>query len=68
MTYNSNKIMTIPRIGYKHTNMREGSLFWSYKNGDERMTDNEVTFWLDTAKKEHFFTTDRNIKYVEENV
>jgi hypothetical protein len=68
MTYNSNKILTIPRIGYKHTNMREGSLFWDYKNGDEKISDNEVTFWLETAKKEHFFTTDRNIKYVEENV
>jgi hypothetical protein len=48
--------------------MREGSLFWDYKNGDEKISDNEVTFWLETAKKEHFFTTDRNIKYVEENV
>jgi len=68
MTYNSNKILTIPRIGYKHTNMREGSLFWNYKYGEEKISDNEVSFWLETAKKEHFFTTDRNIKYVEENV
>jgi hypothetical protein len=67
MTYNSNKIMTIPKIGYKHTNMREGSLFWTYKYGEEKISDDEVSFWLDTAKKEHFFTSDRNIKYVEEN-
>ena len=63
LTYNSIKIMTIPRIGYKHTNMREGSVFWNYKFGDDRMTDNEVSFWLESAKKEHFFINDRNIKY-----
>jgi GT2 family glycosyltransferase len=68
ITYNSNKIMTIPRIGYKHTNMREESLFWNYKYGEEKISDNEVSFWLESAKKEHFFTSDRDIKYVEENV
>lgn len=65
LTYNSTKIMTIPRLGYKHVNMRESSLFWNYKNGKNVITDNEVKFWLDTAKKEYFFTNDRNIKYEE---
>ena len=55
--------MTIPRLGYKHTNLREGSIFWNYKFGDNKITDDEVRFWLDTAKKEYFFTVDRNIKY-----
>jgi glycosyltransferase involved in cell wall biosynthesis len=63
LTYNTAKIMTIPRIGYKHTNMREGSIFWNYKFGDEKISDDEVTFWLETAKKEYFFTSDRNIKF-----
>ena len=63
MTYNSNKIMTIPRIGYKHTNMREGSIFWNYKNGENKVTQDEVSFWIESAKKEHFFKEDRNIKY-----
>ena len=63
LTYNSVKLMTIPRIGYKHLNMREGSIFWNYKNGVNRVTEDEVRFWLDTAKKEHFFNEDRNIKY-----
>tara|TARA_R110000772_G_scaffold221502_1_gene331904 strand:- start:1238 stop:2044 length:807 start_codon:yes stop_codon:yes gene_type:complete len=63
LTYNSVNIMTIPRIGYKHTNLREGSIFWNYKNGEQRMTDDEVRFWLESAKKEHFFVDDRNIKY-----
>lgn len=68
LTYNSVKIMTIPKIGYKHLNMREGSIFWNYKNGENRVTDDEVRFWLDSAKKEHFFIDDRNIKYEPENV
>ena len=63
LTYNSVNIMTIPRIGYKHMNLRFGSIFWNYKNGEERVTDDEVKFWLESAKKEHFFTNDRGIKY-----
>lgn len=63
LTYNSTKIMTVPRIGYKHTNMREGSVFWNYKFGDDTMSDDEVSFWLESAKKEHFFVNDRDIKY-----
>jgi hypothetical protein len=66
LSYNSTKIMTIPRIGYKHTNLREGSIFWNYKNGEQKISDNEVKFWIESAKKEHFFTSDRNIKYVPE--
>jgi GT2 family glycosyltransferase len=63
LTYNSVKIMTIPKIGYKHMNMREGSIFWNYKNSEEKLSDDEVVFWINSAKKEHFFTSDRNIKY-----
>jgi GT2 family glycosyltransferase len=63
LTYNSVQIMTIPRIGYKHTNLRVGSIFWNYKNDENRLSDNEVKFWLESAKKEHFFTNDRGIKY-----
>lgn len=68
LTYNSARIMTIPRIGYKHTNMRESSIFWNYKFGDKKITETEAKFWIDTAKKEYFFTYDRNIKYEETNV
>jgi glycosyltransferase involved in cell wall biosynthesis len=68
LTYNSVSIMTIPRLAYKHTNMREGSIFWSYKNGEVKMIDDEVKFWIGTAKKEYFFTDDRVIKYQPENV
>ena len=68
LTYNSAKIMTIPKLGYKHTNMRESSIFWNYKNGENVLTEHEVKFWLETAKKEHFFINDRNIKYEQEKV
>lgn len=68
LTYNSVKIMSVPRIGYKHTNMREGSIFWNYKFGENKITDNEISFWLESAKKEHFFVSDRNIKYEPQDV
>ena len=68
LTYNSVSIMTIPKLGYKHTNLREGSIFWNYKFGEEKMLEDEVKFWIQTAKKEFFFIEDRNIKYQLENV
>jgi len=68
LTYNSVLIMTIPRIGYKHTNMREGSIFWDYKFGEDKISEEEIKFWVQTAKKEYFFTDDRVIKYEPQNV
>jgi hypothetical protein len=58
--------MTVPKIGYQHVNFRENSLFWLYKNSEtDKMSENEVKFWLDTAKKEYFFKNKRDITYVE---
>lgn len=68
MTHNSVRIMSIPRIGYKHTNLRDGSIFWNYKNGEDVMTENEVRFWIDSAKKEYFFINDRAIKFEPQEV
>jgi hypothetical protein len=31
------------------------------------MVDDEVKFWVQTAKKEYFFRDDRTIKYTSEN-
>jgi glycosyltransferase involved in cell wall biosynthesis len=67
LTYNSVSIMTIPKLGYKHVNLREGSIFWNYKNGENKMLEDEVKFWIQTAKKEYFFTDDRVIKYQSDN-
>lgn len=68
MTHNSIRIMSIPKIGYKHTNLREGSIFWNYKNGDNILSEEEVRFWIDSAKKEYFFINDRAIKYDAQEV
>ena len=68
MTHNSVKIMSIPRIGYKHVNLREGSIFWNYKKGDDTLTDDEVKFWVESAKKEYLFINDRAIKYEPQEV
>lgn len=68
LTYNSVSIMTIPRLGYKHSNLREGSLFWNYKYGENKMTEDEVRFWIKTAKQEYFFVDDRAIKYEPTNI
>ena len=67
LTYNSVSIMTIPKLGYKHVNLREGSIFWNYKFGESKMIEDEVKFWIQTAKKEYFFTDDRVIKYESSN-
>jgi hypothetical protein len=66
LSHNNVLIMTVPKIGYQHVNFRENSLFWSYKNlENHKLSEKEVKFWLDTAKKEFFFKTVRDIKYVE---
>jgi len=64
LTHNGVRIMTVPKAGYQHVNLREDSLFWRYKN-DEKMilSENEVKFWLDTAKKEFFFKNKRDVNY-----
>ena len=63
-TYNDCVVMTIPKVGYKHTNQRVNSLFWDYKfNPDFKLSQDEATFWIELAKKEYFFTKDRELQY-----
>ena len=64
LAYNGVEIMTVPKIGYQHVDFRENSLFWMYKNDEkEKLSENEVKFWLETAKKEYFFKNKRDIIY-----
>lgn len=63
MVYNSMMIITIPKLGYKHLNMREGSIFWNYKYGQTPLTPEEAKFWMELPGKEYFFTEDRKIKF-----
>jgi len=66
LTQNNVKILTVPKIGYQHVNFREDSLFWQYKNNeDTKLSEKEVKFWVETAKKEFFFKTKRDVTYVE---
>ena len=41
----------------------EGTIFWNYKHGEKSLTEDEVRFWIESAKKEYFFLNDRAIKY-----
>jgi len=65
-TNSGRNIMVIPKMGYKHMNMRPSSLFWEYKNSQDQtmqITPDEARFWMETAKKEFFYNDDRNIIY-----
>jgi hypothetical protein len=65
LTHNNVIVMTVPKIGYQHVNFRENSLFWAYKNDNSmKMSEDEVKFWLETAKKEFFFKNKRDVNYV----
>lgn len=63
MTFKAVKVFVIPKFGYKHVNLRDGSLFHSY-----RATINpvEAKWWLSQAKKEYYFDMDRKITYETE--
>lgn len=65
LTYQDVPVMVIPKLGYKHLNNREGSLFVEYKNTIDVL---ESKFWVNKAKKEYFFTEDREITYELETV
>lgn len=68
-SYYSKKIMTIPKVGYKKINMREGSLFWKYKNVESEKIDQvEQKFWFTTSKKESYHKVNRDITYEVEDV
>jgi hypothetical protein len=45
--------------------LRPESIFWNLKFGKEKLEEEEVKFWISSAKKEYFFVDDRNIKYLE---
>ncbi len=60
------KTMTIPKVGYIHTNLRENSLFWSYKhNMNMALSPKEADFWIQTARKEYFYPYEREIEAME---
>jgi len=67
MSYYDKKIMTVPKLGYKKTNMREDSLFFNYQNNEsDRIDVIEARFWFNTSRKECYFKQDRGIKFDRE--
>ena len=66
LSHNGVRIMVLPKVGYQHTNFREDSLFWNFKNNEStKLKEEEVKFWLDTAKKEFFFKNKREVNYID---
>ena len=66
---NDFSVMSIPKLGYKHTMGRKNSLFDQYKDPETGITPKEAIFYLDTAKKEYHFNPneiEREITYTAE--
>lgn len=61
MTHNDGKIFIIPKIGYRHTNMKENSLFHSYRHGAVKLPEEHYSALFECAKTEYQFTEDRDI-------
>lgn len=57
-------VFVIPKIGYKHVNMRPNSLFWNYKYADDKLAPEETDFWMEAAQKEYYYLDDRPIQYI----
>lgn len=61
-TYYNYKIMVIPKIGYIHTNMRKGSLFYNFKyDENQALNPDQAKYWMEKAQNEYYFTQDREI-------
>lgn len=61
--YKQKKFYVVPKVGYIHTSGRDNSLTEIYR---KEMSEKEVEWWLELAKKEYFFPQDRHKEYEEE--
>lgn len=61
------KMFIVPRIGYRHTINRDGSLIWQYANDDsiKIKSAQESEFWFEVARTECKYTKDRDIDIPE---
>lgn len=55
-------VFVIPRVGYFHIVNRNGSLATEYA---QNMSDRESEFWVELARKEYLYKTDRKKTYEE---
>jgi len=73
MVYNDVKMMTVPRIGYEfrvnpvenfsHSSSKIPGNITAIDPDKGGVSPQEVSFWMDLAKKEYFFDEDRNKVY-----
>lgn len=61
--YKQKKFYVVPKVGYIHSTGRDDSLTEIYR---KEMSEKEVEWWLELAKKEYFFPQDRHKEYEEE--
>lgn len=61
-TYQSKKIFVVPKVGYVHLLGREDSVSDVY---NKTMKSEEADWWIDLAKKEFYFKSDRKKTYEE---
>jgi len=67
LTHLGVNIMVVPKTGYQHVNFRKDSEFDSYHGeGEKKLSEKDVKFWLDTAKTEYFYKNKRDI-IIEKN-
>lgn len=59
MTHNGKKIYVIPKLGYNHMLNREKSLYDVYQ---KTVNSDESQFWLNVAKQDYFYKTERDVK------
>ena len=57
-THNGKRLYVIPKVGYHHYIERPDSLMEQYK---KELTPEDAAHWMEIAKKEYFFTKERNI-------
>jgi hypothetical protein len=55
-------VFVIPKVGYFHLVNRNGSLADDYA---KNMSDRESEFWVELARKEYLYKTDRKKTYEE---
>lgn len=60
--YKEKKIFVVPKVGYRHYAYVDGCLTSEYT---ETMSEKEVEWWIDLAKKEYYFPQDRKKTYEE---
>lgn len=58
-THNGKRLYVIPKVGYHHYVERPNSLMEQYR---KELTPEDAAHWMEIAKKEYFFTKERNIE------